>query len=206
MENKFELNSEEQELLKSLPIDIKSEKFDLPHYYGKTVDEYYKIINIRDRYFDIVDNEPKKLDFDEYYEYLYSQTFPISEYELHKIKPYLFKENEITFRYALYLYEHIMNKLDVIDYEIMESGEHKYRYISHFFEDARDNIDYLTNLVNMTESEFIDYLQEIIKNNFPETDYLIKTYVNNIKDSNVNYHYISEQLMRVIHRVYERCK
>ena len=116
-------------------------------------------------------------DFDDYFQYEYSNYFKKNVFKLHNIKPFLFFSNDNTWKTALLLYELIFqHQLEVITY----CSNKDYIIINYQPE-------------NVNKEKYNDIMQSDL------TEYLIKIadeHKLDFYDSKINYSYIAKHIMK----------
>lgn len=162
-----------------------------------SVDDYYKINNCKDEYLHKIGKlDDNDFDFEDYYEYSFSQNFDIKSYEIHKIKPYLFFSNRITWKIALIIYEHIfLSQLQVLNWEII--GD---RLIISYYTDDFNNYELLNELLLLNQRDMKKCFIDIIKEE-SYSKYIKNAFLENLEDTNIDYAYIEKHIRKSLTRV-----
>lgn len=182
---------------------ILDDGFDINPTCGVTCDEYYQIKNIQNECL-YKQNKLTELDFDfeEYYQYDYASYFDNTQSLLHKVKPFLFMSNQLTWDIALLLYENLFfHKLGVFDWQ---KGGYSMVIINYVPEECCDE-ELLIKFHQMTQVELVDYLKDDLREHAEnELEYLTVKMKQAIVEGivNIDYWYIAKHIRQSINKIY----
>lgn len=162
---------------------------------GTSVDDYYKIMNIKNE-LRCKMGEKMEFNFEEAFEYSYSSYFPVTSYTKYNIKPYLFDANMMTWKVGLFLYEYIfLHNFEAFYIEKQTRGNDSFEYTTYDPSNSKEL--YQNEIKNMYDMPDLDkYLKSLYAENLFENNYLKKSLLENYSDPNINFDYLAAQIKK----------